>query len=201
MKEIRRIIREIISEIVSTEVERLPGGASEVQKKQSGYGYLGNQNDAPKQTSKNDSHIFFNTVTTSSGEGDGESSGEQESAEGIQEVKQYPIEDPPLYGDTDYKQRNGLIMYMTPKKYLSLVKKLELDEESLENIDDLSKMMTKDKKIDPPTLYLSDNQIIDHDGRHRAYAAKKIGISELPVLVIDSEGRKPNIKELKKQIS
>jgi hypothetical protein len=201
MKEIRRLIRGIISEIVSTEVERMQGGASEVQKSQSGYGYLGNQSDAPKQTSKNDSHIFFNTVTTSSGEGEGESGGEQESAEDIQEVKQYPIEDPPLYGDTDYKQRNGIIIYMTPERYLSLVKKLDLDEESLENIDDLSKMMIKGKKVDPPTLYLSDNQIIDHDGRHRAYAAKEIGITELPVLIIDVEDKIPNIKELKKQIS
>jgi hypothetical protein len=199
MKEIRRLIRRVISEIVSNEVERMSGGASEVQKNQSGYGYLGNQSDAPKQTSKNDSHIFFNTVSSSSG-GEGSDS-EQGSSEDIQEVKAYPVEDPPLYGDTDYKQRNGVIVYMNPDKYLSLVKKLELDEESLENIYDLSNMMIKGKKVDPPTLYLSNNQIVDHDGRHRAYAAKKIGIEELPVLIIDSEGKIPNLKQLKKQIN
>lgn len=74
MDDIRNIIREVLSEIVSTEVDRAPGGGPEVQKNQSGYGYSGNQNDAPKQERKNDQHIYFNNVTSSSG-GGGESSG------------------------------------------------------------------------------------------------------------------------------
>lgn len=71
MDEIRKIVREVISEIVSTEIEKLPGGGPDVQKNQSGYGYSGNQSDAPKQDRKNANHIYFNNVTSSvSGGGD-----------------------------------------------------------------------------------------------------------------------------------
>lgn len=78
MEEIRKIVREILMEIVSTEVDRAPGGGPDVQKNQSGYGYSGNQNDAPKQERKNSKHIYFNTVTstvTSPGDDSGDDSG------------------------------------------------------------------------------------------------------------------------------
>jgi len=74
MEEIRKIVREILMEIVSTEVDRAPGGGPDVQKNQSGYGYSGNQNDAPKQERKNSKHIYFNTVT-SPGDDSGDDSG------------------------------------------------------------------------------------------------------------------------------
>ena len=51
----------------------MSGGGPDVQKSQSGYGYLGNQNDAPKQERKNSKHIYFNTVTSPGGESGGES--------------------------------------------------------------------------------------------------------------------------------
>ena len=76
MEEIRKIVREIINEIVSTEVDRAPGGGPEVQKNQSGYGYSGNQNDAPKQERKNSKHIYFNSVTTSGGDSGNDSGGD-----------------------------------------------------------------------------------------------------------------------------
>ena len=59
---------ELVREIVSTEVEKLSGGAPEVQKNQSGFGYLGKQSDAPKQDRKNEKHIFFSPDTSSSAE-------------------------------------------------------------------------------------------------------------------------------------
>jgi hypothetical protein len=72
---------ELIREIVSTEVEKFSGGAPEVQKSQSGFGYLGKQSDAPKQERKNEKHIYFNTVTSgeaeAGGEGETENSTEQ----------------------------------------------------------------------------------------------------------------------------
>ena len=52
-------IRKLIREIVSTEVERLQGGGLESQRSNSGFGYLGSQADAPKQTRTNDGHLFF----------------------------------------------------------------------------------------------------------------------------------------------
>ncbi len=85
MNEIRRIVREVISEIVSTEIEKLPGGAPDVQKNQSGYGYSGNQSDAPKQDRKNDNHIYFNNVTSSVG-GEGSGGGGDDTVEESEEL-------------------------------------------------------------------------------------------------------------------
>jgi len=69
-------IRKIVREIVSNEIERMSGGGPDVQKNQSGYGYLGNQSDAPKQERKNSKHIYFNTVTNPGGESGGDSGGD-----------------------------------------------------------------------------------------------------------------------------
>tara|TARA_B100000963_G_scaffold359405_1_gene386673 strand:- start:1088 stop:1387 length:300 start_codon:yes stop_codon:yes gene_type:complete len=77
MNEIRKIVREVLFEIVSTEIERMPGGGPEVQKNQGGYGYLGNQSDALKQDRKNSNHIYFNNVISSGGDG---SSGDEGSS-------------------------------------------------------------------------------------------------------------------------
>jgi hypothetical protein len=115
----------------------------------------------------------------------------------------YPLQDPPMYGDSDYKNRGGKIFQVSPMEYLSLVPKLDIsDEETQENIDELSDMMENGQNIDPPTLYVYGDQVIDHDGRHRAYASIKLGINKMPVLVIDKEGTpiqdfnfKPQVKK------
>mgnify|MGYP003641260172 CR=1 FL=1 len=86
MDYIRNIVREVLSEIVSTEVDRAPGGGPDVQKNQSGYGYSGNQNDAPKQERKNDTHIYFNNVTSSAGGAGGDDSSDTvEESEELEE--------------------------------------------------------------------------------------------------------------------
>lgn len=99
MDEIRKIVREVMSEIVSTEIEKLPGGGPEVQKNQSGYGYSGNQSDAPKQDRKNANHIYFNNVTSSVGGEGGEGSGGGETVEESEELME---ED--NYEDTDLER-------------------------------------------------------------------------------------------------
>ena len=122
--------------------------------------------------------------------------------EGLINEVNYPLANPPQYGDTDYKVRNGKIVTMNTKTYLGLVPKLDIsDEESLENIDDLANMMNQGTEIDPPTLYLDGNQVIDHDGRHRVYAAIKLGMDKVPVLLLDKNNKtipnttfKPQIK-------
>tara|TARA_R110001606_G_scaffold119225_3_gene250155 strand:- start:112 stop:387 length:276 start_codon:yes stop_codon:yes gene_type:complete len=76
MNDIRNIVREVLSEIVSTEVDRAPGGGPDVQKNQGGYGYYGSQSDAPKQERKNDTHIYFNNVTNSASETEGGDGGD-----------------------------------------------------------------------------------------------------------------------------
>jgi len=99
---------------------------------------------------------------------------------------QYPVALPPEYGDSDYEARGGKIFMMSPEKFLKLSPALNVeDEDSKDNIEDLKNMMEKGVKIDPPTLYLNNNKVVDHDGRHRAYAAIELGIDKMPVLVID----------------
>lgn len=117
----------------------------------------------------------------------------------IKEIEKFPVADPPMYGDSDYKSRNGIILQMKPQDYLSLVPHLEMDEESEENIDDLIDMMQQGVEIDPPTLYLDGPQVVNHDGRHRAHAGIKLGLSRIPVLMLDVNGKSPQLKGIKKQ--
>ena len=77
---------------------------------------------------------------------------------------------------------------------------LELDDESEENIEDLVNMMKQGHKIDPPTLYLDGKQVDNHDGRHRIHSAMRLGLQRVPVLIIDINGDKPQLKGLKKQL-
>lgn len=97
----------------------------------------------------------------------------------------FPIADPPMYGDRDYKSRGGKIMMSSPEKYLSLVPNLEMDEETLENIEILKAHIESGEELDPPTLYVDGSKVIGHDGRHRAHATMQLGIKEMPVLIVD----------------
>ena len=99
----------------------------------------------------------------------------------------FPLSDPPMYGDSDYKNRGGKIFYKNPNEFLELVPELKMDDATIENIEDLKSHMESGREIDPPTLYVSGDSVINHDGRHRAYAAIEMGLSEIPILVIDSD--------------
>ena len=101
---------------------------------------------------------------------------------------EYPLEDPPLYGDSNYKSTGGKIVYMSPDEYLSKVNiplTLDgvLDDASRDNVDALVEHMVEGRKLDPPILRYYNNKVIDHDGRHRAIAAKELGIKSMPVLI------------------
>jgi hypothetical protein len=104
----------------------------------------------------------------------------------------FPLSDPPMYGDSDYKKRGGKIFYKSPSDFLRLVPELKMDEETIENIEDLKIHMKSGKEIDPPTLYVDGDVVIDHDGRHRAYAAIELGFGEIPILVIDANNKVEN---------
>jgi hypothetical protein len=100
---------------------------------------------------------------------------------------QFPLEDPPLYGNSNYKSTGGKIVNMSPDEFLQKARKLNIDESSRDNINDLKEMILNNKKIDPPVLYLENGQVKDHDGRHRAIAAKELGITSIPVLIMDNK--------------
>lgn len=97
---------------------------------------------------------------------------------------EYPMEDPPLYGDSDYKSRGGVITRMSPDEFLALCSPLDIDESSRENIDELKRTMGLGS-MDSPVLYYRDGKVLTHDGRHRANAAKEMGMNTIPVLEIN----------------
>jgi len=95
------------------------------------------------------------------------------------EVKEYPIADRgEWYGDSDYKARGGRIVEISPDAFLDQVKPLTIDEESRENIDILKDHINSGKTLDPLAIYENGEE----DGRHRAIAAKELGMGAIPVI-------------------
>jgi hypothetical protein len=85
------------------------------------------------------------------------------------------------YGEADYMQRGGKIVEMTPDEYLGRVRPLELDDVSRDNIDDLKNHIQSGRTLDPLLIRANGKE----DGRHRAWAAKELGIERIPVLVFE----------------
>ena len=101
-----------------------------------------------------------------------------------QQLDTYPMEtEGQWYGEGDFKARGGVLTMMSPQDFLSKAKKLEIDEETRENVDDLKKHIQDGKKLDPLTLYSLDaTDVRNSDGRHRAIASQELGIKEVPVV-------------------
>lgn len=83
------------------------------------------------------------------------------------------------YSDADYEARGGKIVLMSPATFLSKVRPLTIDEDSRDNIDYLKTMIVQGRSLDPLKIYPNGKE----DGRHRAYAAKELGIKKVPVVV------------------
>jgi hypothetical protein len=99
-------------------------------------------------------------------------------------VTTYPIA--PIsswYGDADYIARGGKMITMSPEKYIASVNPLTLDEISRENIDILKEHILNGGVLDPLAIYNGGKE----DGRHRAYAAKELGISSVPVIIFGDQ--------------
>ena len=97
----------------------------------------------------------------------------------------YPIADPPLYGHSNYRSTGGKLVEMRAKEYIRITPPLTIDEESEENIEILAEMIENGDEIDPPVLFMRGESVIDHDGRHRAYAARRLGIKWIPVIIFE----------------
>lgn len=99
-------------------------------------------------------------------------------------TEKYPMADRgEWYSDSDYKKRGGVIIQMTPDEFLSRSSPLEMDEAARDNIDDLKSVMQSGRGIDPLSIYEDDpTKVRSTDGRHRAIAAKELGIKQVPVI-------------------
>lgn len=90
------------------------------------------------------------------------------------------------YGDSNYKETGGKLVYMSPEEFLSKCRPLEIDDSSRDNIDSLKDHIDSGRTLDPLLLdyiHLIPNDKPKEDGRHRAYAAKELGITKVPVIV------------------
>jgi hypothetical protein len=107
--------------------------------------------------------------------------------------KNYPIEDKgKWYADEDYEKRGGELITMTPDEFLAQSKPLEIDEEARDNINTLKEQIQNGGKLDPLAIYSADKtKSLSTDGRHRAIAAKELGIKEVPVLNFVKAEAKP----------
>ena len=83
------------------------------------------------------------------------------------------------YGEANYQQTGGKMKNMSPDEFLSSVRPLDIDEGSRDNIDDLKNHMMSGRTLDPLNIFASGKE----DGRHRAVAAKELGIQEVPVIL------------------
>lgn len=103
---------------------------------------------------------------------------------------QYPIDKVDnWWGDANFRSSGAVAVSMTPEKYLSSVKSLEIDEETLENVSDLVRHIQSGGRLDPAVIYEGGKE----DGRHRALAAKQLGYTAIPV--IDYRGAEKNIQK------
>jgi hypothetical protein len=82
------------------------------------------------------------------------------------------------YANSDYKARGGRMSTMSPDEFLGQVRPLPMDETARDNIDDLKRHIEAGRKLDPLVI----NKDGSEDGRHRAVAAKELGITSVPVI-------------------
>src|SRR5580704_3056591 len=82
------------------------------------------------------------------------------------------------YGEANYEATGGKMVTMSPDAFLKASRPLDIDETSRENIDFLKEHIEAGKTLDPLALYANGKE----DGRHRAMAAKELGIKRVPVI-------------------
>jgi hypothetical protein len=82
------------------------------------------------------------------------------------------------YGDANFEATGGKMSQISPDEFLAKSRPLEVDDVSRANIDDLKSHIESGKTLDPLAIYKNGKE----DGRHRAHAARELGIGKVPVL-------------------
>jgi hypothetical protein len=84
-----------------------------------------------------------------------------------------------------FEKTGGKLTSMSPDAFLKKSEPLNMDQDDKHVIGHFKKKMAKGKAIDPLALYAGGGQ----DGRHRAHAAKQLGIKKVPVITWPEEKR------------
>ncbi len=89
------------------------------------------------------------------------------------------------YGEGTYEVAGGRMTEMTPEEYLAQTRPMPMDDLTRENVDDLKQHILSGGELDPLALYADGRE----DGRHRAHAAKELGIKTVPVINYRKENK------------
>jgi len=83
----------------------------------------------------------------------------------------------------DFDETGGKLSQMSPDEFLKKSKPLNMDHDDKHIIHHFKKKLEHGHKLDPLALYSGGGQ----DGRHRAHAAKQLGINKIPVITWPSK--------------
>lgn len=101
-------------------------------------------------------------------------------------MKKYPLRDHIDWEEAhDYEKQGGHLTHMSPDEYLARVKPLNMDHDDKHIIHHFKKQMEKGEKFDPVAIESDGHP----NGRHRAHAAKKLGIKSIPVIMMPRQKR------------
>ena len=78
----------------------------------------------------------------------------------------------------EYKSSGGKISQMSPTEFLNKTEKMRMTDDDKDGIHRFKKKIKKGKSLNPLAIFPKGGQ----DGRHRAMAAKELGIKKVPVI-------------------
>lgn len=84
----------------------------------------------------------------------------------------------------DYEKRGGKLVHMTPAQFLARVNPLEMNDRDKRLISHFEQRIKDGVKLDPVAIKPSGKP----NGRHRATAAKNLGITTIPVVIFPKRG-------------
>lgn len=80
----------------------------------------------------------------------------------------------------DYEKEGGKLTHMSPDEYLARVEPLEMNDHNKRVVKHFEAQIKKGVKLDPVAIEKDGHP----NGRHRAMAAKALGVKKLPVVVV-----------------
>ena len=85
----------------------------------------------------------------------------------------------------DYEKKGGKLTHMSPAQFLARGPALEMNDRDKRTIAHFEKQIKNGVKMDPVAIKASGKP----NGRHRAMAAKNLGIDSIPVVLFPRQGR------------